>query len=182
MQGLPSPRLVGDGPFRDPSEVWGSKYNKKGGDAYPNAVMKDGAGSEQQGLIVNDAPKEVEEVPSSRSRRTWLWTTWALTWWIPNFLLSSLGRMKRPDIRLACFSKLLCPDYDKAWNEEGNCGTLSPLSPKDVALMWLKGTAQNAKLAIFSSLGSGRGGVGIVILCIGVVAWRQCEFTEVDAS
>ncbi|KIY44928.1 hypothetical protein FISHEDRAFT_77147 [Fistulina hepatica ATCC 64428] len=138
---LPSPRLVGDGPFRDPSEVWGSEYDKKGGDAYPDAVAKDGAGSEQQGLIVNDAPKEVEEVPSSRSRRTWLWTTWALTWWIPDFLLSSLGRMKRPDIRLAwreklaiCilifffnglvlfyiigFGKLLCPDYDKAWNEE----------------------------------------------------------------
>jgi chitin synthase len=58
---------------------------------------------------------------------------------IPSFLLSPIGRMKRPDIRLTwrekvticllipfcCvfiiifFGKLLCPDLNKAWDARG---------------------------------------------------------------
>lgn len=80
-----------------------------------------------------------EIIATTRSRRWWIRITWMFTWWIPSFLLSKLGRMKRPDVRMAwrekvtifmmvmlsCgvvlfyiigFGKLLCPDGDKAWN------------------------------------------------------------------
>ncbi|KAJ7590720.1 chitin synthase [Mycena floridula] len=80
----------------------------------------------------------VEEIPTTRTRRLWLILVWLNTFWIPNFLLSSLGRMKRPDIRLAWrekvtifmlifllnaivifyiveFGRLLCPSFDKVW-------------------------------------------------------------------
>ncbi|KAG7097579.1 hypothetical protein E1B28_004916 [Marasmius oreades] len=91
------------------------------------------------GMIVKEATNAVEEVPTTKIRRVWLWVVWACTWLIPSFLLSFLGRMKRPDIRLAWrekvtifwlifllngavvfyivgFPKLLCPDFDKAWS------------------------------------------------------------------
>ncbi|KAF9007947.1 chitin synthase-domain-containing protein [Cyathus striatus] len=89
-------------------------------------------------MIVKDAPNAIEEVPSSRTRRWWLWIVWGSTWLIPSFLLHHVGRMKRPDIRLAWrekfaifwlilllngfiifyiieFGRLLCPNFDKAW-------------------------------------------------------------------
>lgn len=40
-------------------------------------------------------------------RRIWAGMTWAATFWIPNFALSSVGRMKRPDVRMAWREKLL---------------------------------------------------------------------------
>jgi chitin synthase len=89
-------------------------------------------------MIVKEAPTAVEEVPSSRSRRWWLFIVRLFTWWIPGFLLRIIGRMKRPDVRLAwrekltifllifllngtilfyiaVFGQLLCPNLDKAW-------------------------------------------------------------------
>lgn len=85
--------------------------------------------------------KVVTEQPISTSRRLWVGFCWAMTWWIPSFLLAHVGRMKRPDVRQAWrekfvlvllillmnavvvfyiieFGKLLCPNYDKAWNEK----------------------------------------------------------------
>lgn len=85
--------------------------------------------------------KVVTEQPISASRRAWVAFTWAVTFWIPSFLLSHVGRMKRPDVRQAwrekvvlCliiafmnalivfyiieFGRLLCPNFDKAWNEK----------------------------------------------------------------
>ncbi|WFD01439.1 chitin synthase [Malassezia obtusa] len=85
------------------------------------------------------APTEVEEVPITRLRRWWMRLTWALTWFIPNSVLTQVGGMKRPDVRMAwrekltiCMlifllcavilfyiigvGKLLCPDYNKAYN------------------------------------------------------------------
>ncbi|KAG5652272.1 hypothetical protein H0H81_005583 [Sphagnurus paluster] len=90
-----------------------------------------------ENVVVRDA-NAVEAVPTSRSRRWWLWIVWGMTWWIPSFLLRILGRMKRPDVQLAwrekvaicllililnCtvifyiifFGRLLCPNFDKAW-------------------------------------------------------------------
>lgn len=84
-------------------------------------------------------PKVIEEQPITASRRAWVALTWALTFWIPSFLLRYVGRMKRPDVRMAWreklvlmmiiflmnaivifyiieFGRLLCPNYDKAWN------------------------------------------------------------------
>jgi chitin synthase len=89
-------------------------------------------------MVVKEAANAVEEVPSTRTRRIWLWIVWATTWYIPSYLLKVIGRMKRPDVRLAWrekftifwliflanaliifyiigFGKLLCPQFDKAW-------------------------------------------------------------------
>ncbi|KAI9789399.1 MAG: hypothetical protein M1816_006059 [Peltula sp. TS41687] len=86
-------------------------------------------------------PTVVTEQPISKSRRVWVALTWALTFWIPSFMLRYVGRMRRPDVRMAWreklvlvfligllnaivifyiieFGRLLCPNYDKAWNEK----------------------------------------------------------------
>lgn len=47
-----------------------------------------------------------EEIGESSSRKKWLILVWGLTFWLPNFLLSWIGRMKRPDVRLAWREKL----------------------------------------------------------------------------
>ncbi|KAF2154371.1 glycosyltransferase family 2 protein [Myriangium duriaei CBS 260.36] len=84
-------------------------------------------------------PMKIQEVPITFGRRVWVAFTWLMTWWIPSFVLRYAGRMKRPDVRMAWreklvlimiivlinatvvfyiieFGKLLCPNYDKAWN------------------------------------------------------------------
>lgn len=86
-------------------------------------------------------PKHIEEQVTSKTRKIWVGTVWALTWWIPSFLLRYVGRMKRPDVRMAwrekfvlclfiffcnatiifwivLFARLVCPNYDKAWNTQ----------------------------------------------------------------
>ncbi|KAL4953711.1 chitin synthase-domain-containing protein [Aspergillus filifer] len=85
--------------------------------------------------------KHIEKDEITFGRRMWLGFVWALTFWIPSFMLRYLGRMKRPDVRQAwrekvvlvllillfngivcfyiiAFGDLLCPDKDKAWNEK----------------------------------------------------------------
>jgi chitin synthase len=47
-----------------------------------------------------------EVYKESLARRRWVWLCWALTFWIPGFVLSSIGRMKRPDVRQAWREKL----------------------------------------------------------------------------
>lgn len=84
-------------------------------------------------------PKAITTQRIDFSRRVWIGVIWALTFWIPSFLLRWIGRMKRPDIRFAWreklvlfafiafmnglvlfwiigFGRLLCPNFDKAWN------------------------------------------------------------------
>ena len=86
-------------------------------------------------------PKAVIREPVSKGRRVWIAVVWALTFWIPSFVLRYIGRMKRPDVRMAwrekvvlCliifflnavvifyiveFGNLLCPNFDKAWNTQ----------------------------------------------------------------
>lgn len=86
-------------------------------------------------------PKHITSQPISKSRRLWVAFTWALTFWIPSFVLRYIGRMKRPDVRMAWreklvlmllifllnatvvfyiveFGRLLCPNYDKAWDQK----------------------------------------------------------------
>ena len=86
-------------------------------------------------------PTVVTEQPISKPRRVWVAVTWALTFWIPSFVLRYVGRMKRPDVRMAwreklvlflliclmngivifyiiAFGRLLCPNYDKAWSQK----------------------------------------------------------------
>ena len=86
-------------------------------------------------------PKAITSQPIPKSRRLWIAVVWALTFWIPSFTLRYVGRMKRPDVRMAWreklvlvlfifllnatvvfyiveFGRLLCPNFDKAWNDK----------------------------------------------------------------
>ena len=100
--------------------------------------FNDGEGDGE--MIVHEKKHHSTEViATTPARRWWLRITWALTWWIPSFLLIKVGRMKRQDVRMAwrekvaifimillmCgvvvfyivgFGLLLCPDSAKAWN------------------------------------------------------------------
>lgn len=134
VSGLPSPN-VRTPAFTDAEDGWGSEWDKKAGSpGGPSPYV-----SKEGGMTVNAAPTAVEEIPTSRSRRWWLFFVWLLTGIIPSFVLHYVGRMKRPDVRLAwrekvtiCFliflmnalvifyivefGRLLCPDYDKVWD------------------------------------------------------------------
>ncbi|BEJ14553.1 hypothetical protein CspHIS471_0403200 [Cutaneotrichosporon sp. HIS471] len=113
-------------------------------DHLPEAEKKTGANATSRDAMGGFVTKEkkhhtTEVIATSRSRRWWIYITWMFTWWIPSFLLKSVGRMKRPDVRMAwrekvticmmiflvCgtiifyiigFGRILCPDMDKAWN------------------------------------------------------------------
>ena len=89
-----------------------------------------------------DAPEAFEEqLPTTRVRRYWLYVVRLITGLIPDFALSHVGRMKRPDVRLAwrekvtifilillansvvlfyiiAFGVILCPDFNYAWNSD----------------------------------------------------------------
>ena len=131
--------------------AWGSEYDKEAPPPTPDV-----SGAVDRGMIVKEATNAVEEVPTSRSRRIWLWAVMACTFWIPGFCLRKVGRMKRPDIRLAWrekftifwlilllnaivlfyivfFGRLLCPNYDKAWNLQ-QVGTHTGTTDRYVAI------------------------------------------------
>ncbi|GAA6010875.1 hypothetical protein JCM11491_004577 [Sporobolomyces phaffii] len=122
------------------SEIWGTdKATPMGFADVPRAggtkegvLDKDGKPQEGEG-------KAIEEIATSRARRIWVAMVWGLTWWVPSVCLTHIGRMKRPDVRMAwreklalcmlifffcgvvifyiiVFGKLLCPNYDKVWN------------------------------------------------------------------
>jgi chitin synthase len=132
-----SPYLQTPGVSKDGDSVWGSEYDKKR-DLSP--VQSDAALEKATGFTTKETQgnNAIEEVPTSRTRRWWLRLVWFCTWWIPSFLLSWIGRMKRPDVRLAwrekvticmlilglcgtvifyivIFGRLICPNFDKAW-------------------------------------------------------------------
>ncbi|CAH7686592.1 chitin synthase-domain-containing protein [Phakopsora pachyrhizi] len=139
------------------SRVWGSEWESKPQDDNDNkemqfvdiGLMKSGlegdvgnhdSSTTEGALLKTDGINQtVEEVESSKSRRVWVKLVWLLTFWIPNFMLSKLGRMKRPDVQMAwrekvalCIliffmcgmvlfiilglGKVLCPNLAKAWN------------------------------------------------------------------
>ncbi|KAK0764533.1 hypothetical protein N5P37_003935 [Trichoderma harzianum] len=49
---------------------------------------------------------EVEEYKDSASRKRWLFIVYALTWFVPDFLIRLIGRMPRKDVRIAWREKL----------------------------------------------------------------------------
>ncbi|WPG97603.1 glycosyltransferase family 2 protein [Acrodontium crateriforme] len=49
---------------------------------------------------------EVEERPTSGSRKRWLVIVYFLTWWIPDFAIRIIGRIPRKDVRMAWREKL----------------------------------------------------------------------------
>lgn len=91
-------------------------------------------------LTATNAPEAFEEhIPTTRVRRYWLYLVRFFTGLIPDFVLSYIGRMKRPDVRLAwrekvtifvlillanglvlfyiiAFGVILCPEFNYAWN------------------------------------------------------------------
>jgi chitin synthase len=100
-------------------------------------------GDENKGVTYYDAESGgnamVTVSPLTATRRMWIAFVWAVTFWMPSPLLKWVGRMKRPDVRMAwrekvvlfllilllngaivfyivAFGKLLCPNKDKVWN------------------------------------------------------------------
>ncbi|CAO2653426.1 Nn.00g028370.m01.CDS01 [Neocucurbitaria sp. VM-36] len=100
-------------------------------------------GDDHKGITYYDAESGgnavVTESPLTASRRIWVAFVWAVTFWVPSPLLKWVGRMKRPDVRMAwreklvlvlliillngaivfyivAFGKLLCPNKLKVWN------------------------------------------------------------------
>ncbi|ORX93498.1 hypothetical protein K493DRAFT_338238 [Basidiobolus meristosporus CBS 931.73] len=67
-----------------PSAIFESQYALKGSELKAEAEL----------------PAEEAE-PPSKQRKQWVCCTWCLTWWIPSSALSTCGRMKRPDVRMA---------------------------------------------------------------------------------
>ncbi|KAJ4398333.1 hypothetical protein N0V85_006311 [Neurospora sp. IMI 360204] len=112
------------------------------GDQYKGQVFYNAEGQIVSELEADLAEgKKIEERPISFQRKIWVFTVWALTWWIPSPLLKFVGRMKRPDVRMAwrekfvlCFfivllnaivvfwiiffGRILCPNFDKAWTSQ----------------------------------------------------------------
>lgn len=100
--------------------------------------------NDETGEFVTDPemadPRSVTNEKITTSRRIWVNLVWALTFWAPSFMLKYVGRMRRPDIRMAWrekvvlvfiiflingiilfwiieFGTLLCPNADKAWDQ-----------------------------------------------------------------
>ncbi|ROW14539.1 hypothetical protein VPNG_03193 [Cytospora leucostoma] len=152
---LLDPAALGIGPgFRAPSatpsqQTRGTHAALKGdyGLGYKGDSHKDQYYYDSEGDVVGALDPElaegktVQEEPVSKGRRAWVALVWALTFWIPSFLLSFIGRMKRPDVRMAwrekfvicffivlanafiifwiCFfGKIICPDSDTSWDSK----------------------------------------------------------------
>lgn len=107
------------------------------GDSYDGGM--DGYAGELDAEFGN--AKHIEKKKIDMTRRIWVTVVWILTWWIPSFVLRYVGRMKRPDVRMAWreklslmflillfnavvifyiveFGNLLCPNKDKVWNTQ----------------------------------------------------------------
>jgi len=50
--------------------------------------------------------QEIEELPVTAGRKRWMFGVWAITWFIPDFLIRWVGGMKRKDIQVAWREKL----------------------------------------------------------------------------
>ena len=52
-------------------------------------------------------PRNIESKKMTAGRQAWVSLVWTLTFWIPSFLLRYVGRMKRPDVRMAWREKVV---------------------------------------------------------------------------
>ena len=88
---------------RDPdlkSEAGASAFNS--GDMFRNFETR-----EQMAEKGNEKKLvEVDEVVVSGSRKRWLAVVYLMTWYLPDFLIKSVGRIKRKDVRTAWREKL----------------------------------------------------------------------------
>ncbi|PKK79481.1 hypothetical protein RhiirC2_825484 [Rhizophagus irregularis] len=113
--------------------MWGSEWGGKNSEGQSPTRNRD--------VEANNEKEEIEEIPTTKTRIWWVRFVWLCTWWIPSFLLSWIGKMKRPDVRMAwrekftlCliifflsafiifyiifFGNLICPNKDKAYKPE----------------------------------------------------------------
>lgn len=78
-----------------------------GGSAHPGDMFHNLETREQMLEKGNEKHmEEIEDLPVSGSRKRWMALVWMLTFFIPDFLIKFLGRMKRPEIRTAWREKL----------------------------------------------------------------------------
>lgn len=109
-------------PSTQQSEVWGSDKPTPAGFNSPKLPhSKEGILDAQGRPIQNGIGATVEVVPTSTGRMIWVVIVWALTWWIPSFCLTHLGRMKRPDVRMAWREKV-SPFFSTFSNSDSNLG------------------------------------------------------------
>ncbi|KAF9484250.1 glycosyltransferase family 2 protein [Pholiota conissans] len=97
-----------------------SKYTSQRDDTVSNFGSESYAPSrnmfqntDKRGLMEKEAlAGEIQEgettevLKESSARRRWVALCWMLTWWVPTFLLTHVGRMKRIDVRQAWREKL----------------------------------------------------------------------------
>lgn len=82
------------------SEAGASAFN--GGDMFRNLETKEELAEKGNKKKMT----EVEEVPTTGKRKRWLFLVYLLTWYLPDFTIRFVGRMKRKDIRIAWREKL----------------------------------------------------------------------------
>jgi chitin synthase len=89
---------------------WGDAQSNIGSESYaPSRNMFRDMEKKGEKDVLDNLPDDnevVEEYKESGARRRWVWFCRLLTWWCPDFLLNSIGRMKRQDIRQAWREKL----------------------------------------------------------------------------
>ncbi|KAH7371094.1 chitin synthase-domain-containing protein [Pyrenochaeta sp. MPI-SDFR-AT-0127] len=100
----------------------GAYYDDKGGSYFgsrdvdarseaPSGITGDMFHGLEQNKVIDEkaADKQLEEVdvlPVSGSRKRWVFIVYSLTWFIPDFLIQHVGRIKRKDVRMAWREKL----------------------------------------------------------------------------
>ncbi|ORX86313.1 hypothetical protein K493DRAFT_411343 [Basidiobolus meristosporus CBS 931.73] len=90
---------AGDSYYSDDDIYERESESAAGSDPYPSSP-NDSENIKKEAEVIKS--EELEEKPArSKPRKRWLCCTWSLTFWIPSFFLSTCGKMKRPDIRIA---------------------------------------------------------------------------------
>ncbi|CAG8613826.1 12456_t:CDS:2 [Cetraspora pellucida] len=123
-------------PEEEEGSMWGSEWDGKSDGHSPPSDQ-----SKEEKNIGNGNKETIEEIPVTKTRRYWVAFVWLITWWIPSFLLNWVGKMKRPDVRMAwrekftlCviifllsafiifyiifFGDLICPGTDKVYSSD----------------------------------------------------------------
>lgn len=94
----------GSGYFPKPddlrSEAAASAFNS--GDMFRNFDTREQMAEKGQAA----REEEIEELSESGTRKRWMFVVWMFTWFVPNFMIHWVGRIKRKDVQLAWREKL----------------------------------------------------------------------------
>ncbi|KAJ2814879.1 hypothetical protein FBU31_007130, partial [Coemansia sp. 'formosensis'] len=72
----------------------------------PAQAVATGGGTGGDGNVEKGNHEHIEDLETTKTRRAWVGFTWAVTFWLPSPLLALVGRMKRPDVRMAWREKV----------------------------------------------------------------------------